>query len=131
MTMCLSVLPPIGNTLAVNWFPALFSSSAGSWRWCSASSYARRAVILSTTSASCIWPFVSIAKRDTAAPGGSVIWNVPSRVRGWSLWKYRCSSVNASGPSKTALASTRARIRPLPSDAVSDHGASIAARDCW
>jgi hypothetical protein len=33
------------------------------------------------------WPPLSIANRDTAAPGGKVIENVPSRVRASGLWK--------------------------------------------
>src|SRR5262245_50869778 len=77
------------------------------------------------------WPAFSIANRDTAAPLGSVIENVPSRVRASGLWKYRWSSVNASGPSTTALASTRVNSRPLPSDAVSDHGGASSRDGGW
>src|SRR5262249_30795426 len=77
------------------------------------------------------WPLFSIANRDTAAPLGSVIENVPSRVRASGLWKYRCSSVNASGPSTTAFASTRVNSSPLPSDAVSDHGGASSRASGW
>ena len=59
-----------------------------------------------------------------------MIANVPSRRRFSGLWKYRWSSVNASGPSNTAFASTRASTRPLPSVAVSDNG-GVTSSTCW
>jgi hypothetical protein len=81
-----------------------------------------RSAIFSTTSASIQWSSFCIANRDSAAPGGSVIANRPSRTRASGLWKYRCSSVYASGPSTTARASSRASTSPVPSDPVSDIG---------
>src|SRR5580704_3395672 len=91
-------------------------------RW-SASSYARRATSFLTTSASLNRLSSFIANRDTAAAVGSVIANVPSRTRSSGLRNFRWSSVNASGPSTTALASIASSTRPVPSEAVSDHGA--------
>ena len=119
----MSALAGIGNTRAANSLPACFSSSAGSVFRCRKSSYARRATERSTISASCQPRSVFIAKRLTVAPDGSVIANRPSRTRASGLVKRRCSSVNASGPSTTTLASIAASASPLPSSVVSDSGA--------
>ena len=69
----------------------------------------------------------SIANRDSAAPGGSVIANRPSRTRASVFSNHRWSSVYASGPSTTARASSRVSASPLPSVAVSDSGGAISS----
>ena len=64
-----------------------------------------------------------MAKRLTAAPGGSVISKRPSMARGSGFLKVKWSSVKASGSSTTAVASSAAIWRPVPSAEVRPMGA--------